>query len=256
MGIFFAPLSFYILKNGFTLLFQQTLLLMRQRDLNSQQTYRGILSHFDNHPDVWKGIEPIEESITYIRPRVAGMETAGRTQQEKDGAPLTTVKNAAMETMQRLAYKMAVRLKIYARRIGDGVLLQRVDFSKSEMDDGPEQTVFDRCVLIAEAAAAAQATPDAAVCKITLAAVAELNAAIEAVRPQTGQRDAQVAERVVATASIPNLKKEINRKLKELDDEVEGLVDDEAFAATYFITRRINDRRGRGEAAEKKEGVN
>jgi hypothetical protein len=77
-----------------------------------------------------------------------------------------------------------------------------------------------------------------------------LQIAIEKLAKLNAHRDAVVDFRMENTSSIINLFNKTRQELKTLDALVEGFVDDEAFLAVYFSSRRIHDMKGGGKKVE------
>jgi hypothetical protein len=114
--------------------------------------YNAVLQYLDEHADTWSDITPVTEKQAELRATVNSINNKSEEQQEKSTEGYTASKNAAMDTMVNLAYKMALKIKGYAKKAGDKVLLQSVDFSMSDLESGPVTEVINRCRIIAAAA--------------------------------------------------------------------------------------------------------
>jgi hypothetical protein len=102
--------------------------------------------------------------------------------------------------------------------------------------------VINRCILIADAAT--ENIAGLTDYKVTADDVTALNNAIEAARPKAAERDSVGSERTAITEDLPQLFSDAREQAIELDDLIEGLVDDADFVESYFAVRRVNDRRG------------
>jgi hypothetical protein len=82
--------------------------------------------------------------------------------------------------------------------------------------------------------------------KVAAADITALRDAINNALPKTAERDAASAARRGVTLTLPSLFSQANEEASDLDDLIEGLVDEEHedFITGYFAARRINDTRG------------
>lgn len=220
---------------------------MTQRQINLLAMYNTVLQYMDDHSTAWATITPIADKKSELAAAINVISSKGVTQQQKTTQGYTSDKNTAMETMIGLAYKIALRIKAFAKKNNNAVLLNTVGYSEHSLEKGPEAEVINRCILIASAAK--ENVAGLAPYKVSAADIKALNNAIETARPKTAERDSVSSERTAITGSLPQLYANAREMASDLDDLVEGLADDAGFIDGYFAARRINDR-GHGKTAE------
>ncbi len=139
------------------------------------------------------------------------------------------------------------------KKTGNKVILQSVDFSISSLQSGSSREVINRCKIIAATAQANLAYLTDY--KVTATDITALHDAINNAIPKAAPRDAAGAERRGITLTLPALFSDAGEEANDLDDLVEGLIDNEDFVTGYFVVRRINDMRGGKSKKEEKEEI-
>lgn len=124
------------------------------------------------------------------------------------------------------------------------VLLQAVDYSKTDLNRKSEQELVNTCQTIYDKGV--EFAPLALDYEITDDELNALQMAIAIFKPMSIRRDSIGDKKVIATGSIATLLKEAMRLLDILDTLVESLIKDKAFVAGYFQARKITDRKGGG----------
>ena len=229
---------------------------MTQRQINALHMYNAVLAYLDENIVIYMGIAPIVEQKTALAYTIDLIKTNSQNQQEKSPEGFTAAKNNAIETMINKAYKIALKVKSYAKKTGNAVLLKSVDFSMHDLESGSETEIINRCKIIANAADANIA--NLTNYKVVAQDVADLNTAITGAMPKAAQRDVVGSERHSITLNLPSLFSQAREQALDLDDLIEGLIDEESqeFIDGYFSVRRINDRRGgRSEKQEPQQPV-
>src|SRR4051794_13412363 len=118
---------------------------MTQNQLNSLAMYNAVLDYLDENADTWTGTMPIEEKINELAATVANIHSKSQDQQEKSPAGFTAAKNVAMDTMVQQAHRTALKVKGYAKKTGDTLLLHSVDVSLHDLQNGPEKEIINHC---------------------------------------------------------------------------------------------------------------
>ena len=215
---------------------------MTQNQLNVLTMYDAVLEYLDENNGIWTAIVPIQEKVTELSGTVETIHSKSQDQQAKSPTGFTAAKNAAMDTMVQQAYKMALKVKGYAKKAGDAVLLQSVDYNLHDLENGSEKEVINRCTIIVNAAQENLAS--LADYKVTTEAIAALATAINEAKPKTAQRDAVSGEKHSITLNIPSLFSQAREEVLDLDDLIKALIDDEQhdFINGYFGVRNINNR--------------
>ena len=220
---------------------------MTQKETNSLNMIDGTMSYLQKHAAEWNAEAVIQESVTYISDRRTKIEGESKLVLERQTKGITGEINAGVNAAIDLAYVMAKRIALFAKKSNNLVLLNEVNFAKSELDDGTFKDITDRLDLISKRGNDNLAA--LGIYKVKKEDINALNAAIDAVRPKPADRKSTTAEHVEGNATVKLVLKEILKKMNdELDDEIEVLCDNKEFIAGYFAVRRTDDRRGRGKA--------
>ena len=198
----------------------------------------NVLTHFDEHPDVWAAEAPVAVEVDALRDARARMDAAAESQAESDTRGHTRTKNAARDHAEALLAELSRKVRPYAVKAGDGALLQAVDRSPTEWDrltDADLVTEADDALTRTEAA-----LPDLAPYKVTAGDLTAARDAVARVPRLARARDNVGADRGVATDDLDALYDAAARPpLTALDDLVPALLPDDAFAAEYARVRRI-----------------
>ena len=226
---------------------------MTQRQNSALNMYNAVLQYLDENFEIWHNVTPVANQQAHLKSIVVSINNKSEEQQGKSTEGYTASKIVAMDTMVNLAYKMALRIKGYAKKGGNEVILQSVDFSMSELQSGPPTEIINRCKIIAATAQANLAYLTDY--KVTATDITALRDAINNAIPKAAQRDAAGAERSGITLTLPALFSDAGEEANDLDDLVEGLIDNEDFVTGYFAVRHINDMRGGKSKKEEKEEI-
>ena len=224
---------------------------MNQKEINSINMIDGTVVYLNKLNTEWNKEAAIVESVDYIVERKTKIDAEVKEILQKQTVGITDELYAGLGKAIDLAYIMAKRIKVYARKTGNLTLVRDVDYAKSEMIGGNFKAIIDRLWLVAkrgEDNLAALATY-----KVEQIDLDDLNAAIDAIKDKPAIRKSMTGENVESTASIKLMLKEILDKMNdEMDDEIEALCENDEFVEGYFAVRRTYDVKGRGKA-EKKE---
>jgi len=223
---------------------------MTQRQHNVLNMYNAVLQYLDENSGIWSDITPVADKQAQLQTLINSISSKSEEQQGRSSGGYTAAKNVAMDNMVDLAYKLALKVKGYAKKTGDEVLLQWVDFSMSKLGTGTSTEVINRCKLITSAAEKNLAA--LADYKVTEADLTALHDAINNAVPKKAERDSVNAARRGVTLSLPTLFSQAGKEANNLDDLMKGLIANEDFVTGYFAARRINDMRG---GRNKKEEV-
>jgi hypothetical protein len=217
---------------------------MNQRQTNVLNMYKGILNYMNTYTDVWNDVELITEQHSTLNDTIALLGEKVLEQQQKDPAGYTKAKKEALNRVVSLAYIMALKLKSYAKATDNAVLLQKVQYSDSNLERGSESEVINRCSLIA--AAAAEHLEQMTAYRLTEGSINELKGCITLVKAKIAERDVVTGERVSITSTLPQLFRQAQEQIANLDDLIRVLIDESKrdFISGYFAIRRVNNRRG------------
>ena len=211
---------------------------MNKRIRNRLRMIGTVLTHFDEHPDVWAAEPTVVTEVDALRDARARMDAAAETQAESDTRGHTRTKHAARAHAESLLADLSRKVRPYARKTGDEALLQAVDRSATEwgdLTDADLVTEADDVLTRTEAA-----LPDLAPYKVTPEALTAARDAVAEVPRLARARDNVGADRGVATDDLDALYDAAARPpLTALDDLVPALLADDAFAAEYARVRRI-----------------
>ena len=224
---------------------------MNQDEINSLNMVDGTLVYLKKFTPEWQKEPVIIESVEYVTVRRDKIEDAVREILQKKTGGITDEQYEGLNKAIDIAYLMGKRIKLYAKKTGNLVLVKDVDFAKSALDDGKFNEITDRLWLIAKRGEENLAA--LAAFKVTAEDVKKLKDAIEDIKDKPAERKSLTGENVESTAAIKQWLKEILDKMNDdLDDEIEALCENVTFVDGYDAVRRTDNRRGRG-AAKKEE---
>jgi hypothetical protein len=206
--------------------------------------YKGVLLYLDTHSTIWTASTPIAEQLVALKATITEISEKGLVKQQKNPKGYTKAKHVALDSMMSLAHTLALRVKAYAKKESNEILLQKVSFTESTLKRGTATEIINRCTMIA--AAATEHLPGLAAYKVTGAEVDALLLAVETAKPKTAERDTVTGERISIVAALVPLFTYAKEQAKDLDDLVEAMLGDEHkdFVTGYFALRRVNNRRG------------
>ena len=224
---------------------------MNQKEINSINMIDGTVVYLNKLNTEWNKEAAIVESVDYILERKKKIDAEVKDILQKQTVGITDELYAGLSKSIELAYIMAKRIKVYARKTGNLTLVRDVDYVKTDLDDGTFKAIIDRLWLIAKRGE--ENLTALAAYKVKQIDVDDLNAAIDSIKDKPAMRKSLTGENVESTASIKLMLKEILDKMNnELDDEIEALCENDEFVEGYFAVRRTYDVKARGKAAEKK----
>ena len=110
--------------------------------LKMGQATLGCMNDEANVP-LWQSIVGIAEAVAGTEEIVAGIMAAGQKQSARNG--FSAEKKAAKETMLLAAFTVCSGLTALAAATNDSQLAAQSDFSRSDLAQGREQDVVNRC---------------------------------------------------------------------------------------------------------------
>jgi hypothetical protein len=211
----------------------------------------AVMQHFDNHAETWSNVRTVATGVTKVRSAMDAINAVALKQNENNPVGYTASKEQTRDMLEATTYLTALRVRSYAGAIGNEVLAQKTQFSRSSLDD---LRTNDLCIVANTLADACEEySGDLAEYQVDQSTVNKLRERAAKTNTLYAQRDTVVDERMEATARLKQLFAELRRLLKTLDDLVEAFIDDDVFVATYFNARRIHDLKGRHAAQTKTE---
>ena len=219
---------------------------MTQKQINYLNMMEAVTKCLNDNATAWTTITPIADEVAKLTPITNKIKAAYKKQTEENTVGYTDNKDIALENMETLAYALAIKVKAYARKAGDMVLFNAVDFSMTDLTHGSEKEQITHCQIIADSATANLASLTAY--GVTAPEIAALQTSINTAEPLTATRDAVMGEHVESTSELSKDFKAARAIFITLDELVEALTPAafQEFENTYFATRRINDHRGGG----------
>jgi len=215
---------------------------MKQLHLNFWNMEKDTIAFLDKNEAEWNKIPVIVKNVAKLKANEALIAQADKTQKEKDPSGHTSQKDVQFEKMTQLGYKLSCKVTSYALEEENQVLLNTVDFSMSQLEQGSENEVVTRCQIIADKASENLLYLDDY--NVTEDEIKTFRENIEKFKRMPVERDMITNERKGAVKSIPELIAEARLLLEKLDNNVDGMIDDPAFVNAYHQIRGINSRRG------------
>lgn len=221
---------------------------MERRQLNTLRMGRGVLALFDGAETTtgWGARSVLKTTVQTVRALVNGMAHAGLTQEQLKTNGLTLRKDEQLNVMGDLTEWIVRGLRPYAKITNDKELLTGIDFSHTDLTQGPEERCVNRCQLVHDAAKGR--VTELAEHGVTQTHLDAQQLSIDTFRPLAGLRDATAAQRQAATESLPQYQQQLREQLDILDDLTQNLIEDDAFKGAYRAAREIIDQRGPGKA--------
>jgi hypothetical protein len=151
----------------------------------------------------------------------------------------TTAKDLKFKAMKSAGYILSKRLASFARDNEEWVLLSLVLYSESGFSKGSEKEVMNRCMVVADQGD--KFANRAGDFKVNAEVIANLRKLINEYKGMPEQRDNVRSAKKITGQDIRDDIKRIRAILDNLDDKVEGLIDDKNFRDRYFEARAIVD---------------
>jgi hypothetical protein len=220
----------------------------------SQSNYwnmsNAVLKHFDSNQPVWTNIRVVADGVRLLRNTLTDIAGTATKQGENNPVGHTAAKEHSRDKLEGLVYQTALRVRSYAGIESDDVLLEKMRFSRSSLDNLGINDLLTRSRIVLDACVAH--LPVLSNYQVDQNTVAELQQLIDQTAQLYALRDTVIDQRMEATTRLQNLISQTRKQLKTLDDLVEGYVEDDVFVATYFNARRIHDLKGRKVKTEQK----
>lgn len=215
---------------------------MKQLHLNFWNMEKDTITFFGKNESVWSHLTVLKTNVEKLKANEALIGLADKTQKDKDPSGHTSQKDVQFEKMIQLGYKLSCKVASYALEENNRVLLNAVDYTLSQLEQGAENEVVARCLVIADKASDNLA--QLAEYNVTEGEITTFSENIEKFKRMPAERDVITNERKGAVKSIPELVAEARQLFEKLDNNVDGLIDDPAFVNAYHQIRGINSRRG------------
>jgi len=174
--------------------------------MNSRQSrkYNAAVSgdqELTNHAADFAGNTALTNKQTALQGSIDRIEIV-QQKQETDISGFAAAKFAARQFMAGKAWVIAKLLTVYAREISDSVLLEEIDFEKSDFMHGKETVAKDRAKLVRDRANTHLAAMMAAGYQITAAMITALSTAITNFEAEEGKPGAAEGDTVAATSDL------------------------------------------------------
>lgn len=222
---------------------------MKQVEINSLNMFKAVIALLETYPATWSTVSPMVTVVSDLKAVVSTVEQQSQQQLNHNPTGYTTQKDDLLAILLERTYKLAAKMKAFAKVTKNNILLALVDYEPSSLQDGSEMEVIKRCEIILKKAT--ENLANLAPYNVTQAELDVATQSLAAVVPLFSQRDAVRSERKTATSSIPELLREGRDHLDILDDLVDGLIEDDTFATSYRNTRNVVDRSTSGATAAK-----
>jgi hypothetical protein len=210
-----------------------------------------VLKLFNESPQVWNHIAVVVAGVNLLEDTVSTVTEVLTLQNENDPKGYTLSKENAKSDLEDTVYLVGVRLRAFAGATGNDVLANTVKHSRGTID----QYSFNRLLIYSRTVANAsrEYLPQLSAYQINQNTVDALEQKIENTAQLYAKRDVVVDKRMETTVRLQKLFAQGRKQVKNLDNLVEGFIEDDSFVASYFNARRIHDIKGR-KAAKEEEG--
>ena len=219
---------------------------MKKIEMAKQAMQKNVLQLLDDHKSLWEPFTPFAPEVAALRSIVAGIDKASGSQTETDSEGYTSQKNRSIDDMLEATYRLALKMKAWAKKEKNEVVLAAVNLSRTRLTADTDAEQIARCRLVVSKAE--ENLTSLATYEVTAAMVANVKALVEAAASQSIGKDTAGATHQTATGSIGTQVKNAAAVLDTLDDLVEAFLEekDPDFASTYFAARKTRIYRGGG----------
>lgn len=215
---------------------------MKQMHKNFWNMLKDTVAFFYENLPIWTSIPVMKTNVEKLKATEAQLAEADKLQHEKNPQGVTSQKDIQFTKMTKAGYKLSCKLTSYALEINDQALLQLVNFTITQMEEGTENDVVTRCQIIADKAQLL--LPKLADYKVTAAEIESFQEDIDLFKTMPPERNLVTNVRKAVVKSIPEIIDDARAILEKLDNNVDGFIDDETFVNEYHSIRMINSRRG------------
>lgn len=225
---------------------------MNQKETNYQEMVSRVLGHFELHTEAWHDEAPVAKRVERLQ-SIYKLLCEQSDNQRRSGSDLFSAKDAALDQGAGIAALLATRLRSFASHTGDPLLLKQMEITDSELRYGAQDLRIGYMNDILEKAQ--EFSAPAAAFKVRATDINALRDALGRAGALRKQANDQRSHGTAATGRIPSLIEQARLELLGLDDDVQGMVEDEPFIDAYFVARRITDRRATRSGSEQPGGA-
>lgn len=126
---------------------------MTQSHVNSLNMFRSVVALLESKPTEWSTLTPVVEVVNATKNILSQVDQTMKNQVAHNPVGYTQEKELRMEVMLKSSFKLASKLKAFAKRSNNQVLLAVVDHSATSVERESETEVIKRCQNIAKKAA-------------------------------------------------------------------------------------------------------
>jgi hypothetical protein len=188
--------------------------------------FRTVVALLESKPTEWSTLTPVVDVVNATKNILSQVDQTLKNQVEHNPVGYTQEKEMRMEVMLKYAFKLSSKLRAFAKGSNNQILLAAVDYSVTSLERGSETEVIKRCQNIANKAI--EFLPLLTEYRVTQTEIDQLNTSIAEVEPIASKRD--------DVLSVDN----------ELDDMIDGMIDNDELVESYFNARKINDHSASG----------
>jgi hypothetical protein len=224
---------------------------MKDGQSNYLNMVNAVLTLFEGNKAAWNGVVVVVDGFDRLKATGLSLNDAAAKQKDSDPKGHTAAKERSRDALENLLYRVALRVRSYARTVDNDVLVSKTLFSRSELDRLKTNDLLTLGRVVRDACA--ENIDALEVYQVEQSTVDSLSELIDRTAELYAKRDTVVDQRMEATGHLVQLFGQARKQLKALDDLVEGYVEDDTFVAEYFNARRIHDLKGRkAKTAEEK----
>lgn len=223
---------------------------MKTAQSNYLNMLNAVLKLFKDTPVAWSHINVVVAGVNSLQGTVSEITDVLTQQNENDPKGHTLSKENARDDLEDTVYRMSVRLRAFAGATGNDVVANKVKYSRTALD----QWSFNRLLTYSRTVANTlrEYLPQLSAYQIDQSIVDAIDQKITDTAQLYAKRDVVIDKRMEATSHLRKLFAQGRKQVKNLDNLVEGFVEDDTFVVSYFNARRIHDIRGR-KAGNKEE---
>jgi hypothetical protein len=197
--------------------------------------YEAVLNFMDAKPAMWKSIAPLAKSVFLFRTYVSALHQQSYLQHTQVSVVYGKDKDSQMRIMCDMALALLLKLRTYAKATNNKSLLYAINYSDNELLSGSVLHIIKRCQTICNKAK--EHIAELGRYELTQENLAQLQNAIDTVRPQITDRNAVASKKIAAMVNVPLLIEEARAELDKLDNLVRTTIFDKSYIKNYLQVR-------------------
>jgi len=209
---------------------------MKQLYSNFLTMVKAVIASLVKDQQAWSSEPEIVTEMASVQSDYQTAETLAVDLSGKNPKSYTTATNESYEQMLVLCIQLCHRMRVYAHRLNDSIVLSFFKYNRYTIIKGSRTEVVDRCTAMINEAQ--KILPQVANFKVDQAFLDSIRLTISDYGTKTDAHSNLVQDKKVKNQqSLPDVVHSIRQHLTVLDDLVEGFIDDQDVIFRYKQAR-------------------